>query len=147
MLRLCASAFQLLTWRSRACDVLLNEALAPCCAQEGTMSLADLMLKLARYTGLDDNVNRVAINHFAGSTHARPRPYSMWSATEPKPDLAEYVTDYTSWPSLTNKEFSARHLPPAPTDYVAGLPPDAPYDTKKRTSGDVTGLFLRGASM
>jgi prostaglandin-endoperoxide synthase 2 len=61
--------------------------------------------------------------------------------------LPEYVTDYTSWPSLTNREFSARHLAPAPPSYIAGLPPDTPFDAATNKTGDVTSLFMRRGPM
>src|SRR4029077_5042048 len=70
------------------------------------MSLVDLMLKFASHTPIvGPEVNRIAINHFAASTVPRPRPYSLWSAAPADPKAPEYISDYTSWPSLTNKEF------------------------------------------
>jgi prostaglandin-endoperoxide synthase 2 len=74
-------------------------------------------------------INWLLTHYFATATAPRPRPYSLWSASarntaayRPLPDpmsttppLADYgpVSNYTSWNSLTNKKFSARHLPPA----------------------------------
>jgi prostaglandin-endoperoxide synthase 2 len=113
------------------------------------MSLLDLFLKIAEHTPVvGDGVNRIAINHFAGSTTPRPRPYSLWSA-EPagKTSAPEYVTDYTSWPGLTNKQYSARHLPPADPGYVAGLPRETPYTGPETPVGPVTALFSRAGRM
>jgi prostaglandin-endoperoxide synthase 2 len=110
------------------------------------MSLFDLIVKLAARTPLvGDDVNRLAINHFAGSTPPRPHGYSLWSAqSEIDPTLPEYVTDYPSWPSLTNKRYSARHLPPAKPSYLARLPHDAPYKSDPGDPlGAVTALFAR----
>ncbi len=112
------------------------------------MGLVDLLLKVAANTPVvGDDVNRLAINYFTASTTPRPRPFSLWSAEEPNPALPEYVTDYTSWPSLTNKQYSARHLGPASPSYIAGLPPDAPYDAAAGKIGDVTSLFMRRGKM
>lgn len=109
------------------------------------MSLIQLILKIAEHTPvIGGEVNRVAINHFAGSTSPRPRPFSLWSAEPAENTQApEYVTDYTSWPGLTNHQFSARHLPPADPKYVASLPRDGVYDPSKGAPGDVTSLFVR----
>jgi len=110
------------------------------------MSLVDLLLKLAEHTPVvGTEVNKIAINYFAASTTPRPRPFSMWSAQEPDPTKPEYVTDYTSWPGLTDRRFSARHLRPADPAYVAGLPVDAAYSPAK--AGEVTSLFVRRGSM
>ena len=114
------------------------------------MSLVDLVIKLAGHIPVvGTDVNRIAINYFAGSTTPRPRPYSLWSAVqETDPTLPEYVTDYTSWPSLTNRGYSARHLPPADPKYIAVLPQDAPYSGKPGSPvGDVTSLFVRNGRM
>jgi prostaglandin-endoperoxide synthase 2 len=64
-------------------------------------------------------INRIATNSIAGATKPRPRPYSLWwpansqgarSATD---QTNGPITDYASWPSLTDRSFSARHLAPA----------------------------------
>ena len=94
-------------------------------------------------------VNRMAVKQECERTAARPRPFSLWSA-EPLSDPVNRtgpVDDYTSWPSLTNKFFSGRHLPPADPAYVAGLPVEAPFDYAANTSGAVTALFARDGAM
>lgn len=100
-------------------------------------------------------LNRQVINHFAGATKARPRAHSLWSPVpgprgpnEPAPDVRsqDYITDYTSWPGLTNRGYSGRHLPPAPQAYVDSLPEDAPY-VPGQTMGQVTSLFQRAGGM
>lgn len=84
-------------------------------------------------------INRFAINRICSSTPARPRPFSLWSEAE------DIVSDYTSWPTLTNREFSNRHLPPADLSYVSVLPEDTQYQEGPPPEfGDVTGLFKRG---
>jgi prostaglandin-endoperoxide synthase 2 len=86
---------------------------------------------------LGAEINRVAIRHVASRTAPRPRAFSLWSHV-PKPADAEGpVCDYTSWPGLTDRRFSGRHLPPSDAAYVAGLPP----------LDDVTALFKRAGAM
>ncbi len=83
-------------------------------------------------------INRFAINRVCNSTPARPRPYGLWSEAE------DIVSDYTSWPSLTDREFCDRHLPPADPSYVSGLPADTPYqEGPPPVIGKVTRLFER----
>lgn len=114
------------------------------------MSLVDLIGMLAARTPVvGDSVNRLAINYFAGATTPRPHGYSLWSAElHPDPASPDYVSDYPSWPSLTNKRYSARHLPPAAPSYIASLPHDAPYGSEAPDSvGAVTSLFARRGRM
>jgi len=74
-------------------------------------------------------LNRAAINHFASTTPPRPHRFSLWSPT--RPAAAPHVssapagapleapasfqssssTCYTTWPSLFDRGFTARHLP------------------------------------
>jgi prostaglandin-endoperoxide synthase 2 len=53
------------------------------------------------------------------------------NATEPRPRPLTLAADYTTWVSLTDRSFTGRHLPPAPSDRP--LPPEA----------DVLELFRR----
>jgi prostaglandin-endoperoxide synthase 2 len=55
------------------------------------------------------------------------------------------ISDYTSWPALTDRQFSARHLPPASKSNIAALPDDAP--SGQGGWGPVTSLFARGEVM
>lgn len=67
---------------------------------------------LSRLPLLGIVINRVATNSLATQTQARPRPFSLWSHVRvPKGKLGP-VSDFTSWPGLTDKKFSARHLSP-----------------------------------
>ncbi len=102
------------------------------------MSILDSILGAVHGLPLiGDEVNRLAINHIATRTVARPRPFSLWSSV-PKPANGEGpVSDYTSWPGLTDKTFSARHLPPA----------DLAFNANQPALGDVAALFARGTSM
>jgi prostaglandin-endoperoxide synthase 2 len=108
------------------------------------MSALDTIVNVALHVPwLGGVVNRFAINRFANATKARPRPYSLWSAV-PMPAGGNQpgpICDYTSWPSLTDRSFSGRHLPPADQSYVNQLPPDTPYSATM--IGDVTALFRR----
>ncbi|MCZ4279926.1 hypothetical protein O4H49_03995 [Kiloniella laminariae] len=81
-------------------------------------------------------VSKLAINSFAKASSSRPRPYSLWSDKKGK------ICDYVSWASLTDRNFSGRHLRAAPESYNQLLPPDSPY--KSLTDhGQITGLFKR----
>ena len=81
-------------------------------------------------------VSKLAINHYAEATSPRPRPYSLWSFEEGE------TCDYVSWPSLTDRTFSGRHLRAAPQSFVDGLPVDTPYKSAE-SHGQVTALFKR----
>lgn len=79
------------------------------------MSIFDGILgNLGNVPLLGTELNRVAINHIAASTSPRPRPFSLWSnlPVAPGSDTGP-VSDYTTWPGLTDRSFSGRHLPPA----------------------------------
>ena len=65
-------------------------------------------------------VSRLFINHYSYRTSPRPRALTM-------------AGDYTTWPSLTDRKFTGRHLPPAEPEAIAALPSEA----------DVTALFRR----
>ncbi len=65
-------------------------------------------------------ISRRLINGYCAATVPRPRPYSM-------------ASDYTSWPGLTNRKFTGRHLPPVRRSTQEGLPSQA----------EVTALFRR----
>ncbi|MEM8851016.1 MAG: peroxidase family protein [Pseudomonadota bacterium] len=69
---------------------------------------------------LAEIVNRWAINRTVTRARARPHPYS----TE---------RDYVHWPGLTDKRWSARHLPPDPRDHKTA--PDALVPLFKRPDG------------
>src|SRR5262245_12808544 len=113
------------------------------------MNIIDPLLKLiSHHPVLDQTLNRHVINHFAEATPARPRAFSLWSPkAAPCPvDDPDYIVDYTSWPALTNKRYSGRHLKPADPAYTNGLPRDAEYKGPGQI-GDVTALFSRNGAM
>lgn len=98
-------------------------------------------------------INRLATNRICQVIPPRPNAFSCWSHL-PKPDtpaLAGPVNDYTSWPMLTDRRFSARHLPPASQAYIDSLPPDAAYMPATQTGpaqvGQITQLFARAGAM
>src|SRR3546814_10638073 len=77
-------------------------------------------------------VNRRLINAYAYATGSRPRPFSM-------------AADYTTWPGLTERRFSGRHLACA-RSYNAALPPLEEVLTlfqrsEDRRAGDPSPLF------
>ena len=96
-------------------------------------------------------LNRVLTNLQCEVTTPRPRAFSLWSHL-PKPAAVDQqgpVGEYTTWPMLTDRRFSARHLPPADSDYIDALPEDAHYsaDPGNPVIGEVTRLFKRDGSM
>lgn len=94
-------------------------------------------------------VNRLATHYYCTTTAARPRAFSLWShLAKPKsPEDWGSVGEYTTWPMLIDKQFSARHLPPAEHSYIDGLPADPGFDAKSEKWGEVTELFRRQGDM
>ena len=92
-------------------------------------------------------INRALTNFICEVTTPRPRAFSLWShVPKPRPKTKQGpVGEYTTWPMLTDRQFSTRHLPPADQSYIAKLPPDAPYsaDPRNPQTGQVTALFKR----
>lgn len=109
------------------------------------MSLIDIALEAA---GTDSSVirrciSRLAIEKLASSTLSRPLPYSLWSAV-PKPadpNVQGPVSDYTSWPGLTDRTFSSRHLAPARQQDIDALKANGTCDPAGY--GPFTALFKR----
>jgi prostaglandin-endoperoxide synthase 2 len=109
------------------------------------MGIFDEILGSLGKSSLGDELNRIAINHIASSTPARPRAYSLWSpvpasdmGTPGDPYYSGPVNSYTSWPGLTDRRYSSRHLPPATDDYLAGL---------TASPADLQALFKREGAM
>lgn len=71
--------------------------------------------------GLARLVNRILINSIVNSVRTRPHPYST-------------VHDYVSWRSLSDRTWSARHLPPTHKDPASLPEPD-----------DLLAIFARGS--
>ena len=102
---------------------------------------------------MSSKVNQIGTNNFCTATKPRPRAFSLWSHLE-KPDSENEldtlqepgkVGEYTTWPMLTDRSFSARHLPPAENSYIERLPIDKSPEAEGEdiTFGDVTNLFRR----
>ncbi|MEO9063275.1 MAG: peroxidase family protein [Burkholderiaceae bacterium] len=70
---------------------------------------------------------------------------SLWSniAKPAAADVQGPVCDYVSWPGLTDRSFSSRHLPPLPQADVDALPANI-ADPVTGKPGPVTALFDRG---
>lgn len=110
------------------------------------MSLIDIALEAAGSDSslIRKSISRLAVDHLASSTPPRPHPFSLWSHIA-KPAAANMqgpVSDYTSWPGLTDRTFSSRHLPPAPQAVIDALPPNG-SDAAGKEVGPVTALFTR----
>ena len=92
-------------------------------------------------------INRSLTNLICEVTTPRPRAFSLWSHVRKPPSRTEQgpVGEYTTWPMLTDRRFSTRHLPPADQSYIDELPSDAPYsaDPTNPQTGEVTALFKR----
>ncbi|NRR30004.1 hypothetical protein HSX11_07370 [Oxalobacteraceae bacterium] len=71
---------------------------------------------------LGESISRLAINQVAARTVPRPRAYSLWSADPVGEGAIGPITDYTSWPGLTDRSFSGRHLPPMDQASADALP-------------------------
>lgn len=88
-------------------------------------------------------LNSYVTHKLCTTTLPRPRPFSLWSHV-PKPTPEEEQGppgEYTTWPMLTDRLFSARHLPPSSQAYIDGLPKDEPYIPN--APGQITNLFTR----
>src|SRR6185436_17980881 len=84
---------------------------------------------LAQIPGVRRVVSALAIDLLAGSTSPRPRPFSM-------------AGDYTSWPSLTDRTFTGRHLPPH--EWPAGdLPSESDVSRLFQSPKDKNGADVR----
>lgn len=97
--------------------------------------------------------NRFLINLFAYSTPPRPHPFSLWSPTDAKAPAPKrfpttqaplqphappsWVSDYTSWIGLADRNFTGRHLPPRPEHDSRRVPPEH----------EVLALFKRSGAM
>lgn len=90
------------------------------------MSLLSIVTKLLDAVGLDDDVNRLAIDRIVNVCRNRPHP---WSTKH----------DYISWSSLTDRTYNARLLPAKPY-------PDAEArGTRRPPVADVAALFKRAS--
>lgn len=102
--------------------------------------LKELLFTIWKIPFVKKLVNNFATNFLASSTTPRPRPYSLWSS-DPNPQGE--ITDYTSWPALTNKKFSGRHHPPAPKSYISTLPKDTPYNREEKILQIMTLIYAK----
>ena len=110
------------------------------------MSLLNLVLQSAEANDpLHKTISCFAINQIASATPPRPHAFSLWSpvAKPAAPDQQGPVCDYTSWPGLTDRSFSGRHLRPAAQSEIDALPSNASCDPAAGQLGPVTALFQR----
>jgi prostaglandin-endoperoxide synthase 2 len=93
--------------------------------------LLEVVVQLVQRIGpLDRLINRIAINRLVARVPPRPNPFSMRDR-------------YTSWASLTEREWSGRHLPAHPVD--APVPSAARRQTA--TVDAAAALFVRDGEM
>jgi heme peroxidase len=98
---------------------------------DGLVKLADhapwLMEKIQGIHWLNSLLNSTIIDSIVQKGEPRPLPYSLWTprpvGQDPAPGQVEIPVSYISWASLTDRRFTARHLPPADQGYVDRLPP------------------------
>ncbi len=113
------------------------------------MSLIDIALEAAGSGSslIRRTISKIAIDRLATSTAARPLPFSLWSAVPKPADPATQgpVNDYTSWPGLTDRTFSSRHLKPAEQADIDALPALGAFDPTGAALGPITALFQRTA--
>jgi prostaglandin-endoperoxide synthase 2 len=85
---------------------------------------AKRLMGLLRIKPLRRFVSREYTDFLCGSVPPRPHGYSLWGP-------AMDITDYVSWPSLSDHGFSARHLAPTPDDQpIPDRPEPAPAPPK-----------------
>lgn len=94
-------------------------------------------------------VNKIATNGICNAIKPRPQAFSLWSHIAKPEDINQQgpVGEYTTWPMLTNRRFSARHLPPADQSYIDQLPEDEAFNPVNNTVGNITALFERKGEM
>ena len=92
-------------------------------------NLLDLLWPIIRRVGpLRRWLNGLLIDAITTCTMARPLPHSLWgpksNAPSPPvpPDLQEPSATYVSWPGLTDRNFTGRHLPSTSDEQMKGLP-------------------------
>ena len=103
---------------------------------------------LIKNRSVSGTINRLLTNLACEATTPRPRAFSLWSHLPKPPSIDQQgpVGEYTTWPMLTDRRYSTRHLPPADQSYIDALPEDTPY-RGDRMVGNVTALFARGDTM
>lgn len=89
--------------------------------------------------------NRIFTNLACNATTPRPRAFSLRSASIKTDQGPGDIDDFTSWPMLTDRRFSSRHIPPKTKTYIDSLPFDAP--PLDGEIGQITELFLRKGAM
>ncbi|MEP6501943.1 MAG: peroxidase family protein [Betaproteobacteria bacterium] len=111
------------------------------------MSLIDIALEAAGSDSslLRRTISKIAVDKLASSTSPRPLPFSLWSPVPKPADPATQgpVCDYTSWPGLTDRTFSSRHLPPCSQADIDALASNGGCDPSAGAIGPFTALFKR----
>ncbi|HEY0312247.1 MAG TPA: peroxidase family protein [Allosphingosinicella sp.] len=72
-------------------------------------------------------INRLIINGVTSAPPPRPHPFSLWTPGKraiPRADgRVPTHSTFTAWPSLVDRSFTGRHLPPISAAHVEALPP------------------------
>ncbi|WP_047395059.1 peroxidase family protein [Chitinibacter sp. ZOR0017] len=109
------------------------------------MSLISIAKVLKKIPGLEKSINRYATNKLCNATVPRPLAFGLWSHIPMQATDQGPPGEYTSWPMLTDRNYSSRHLPPASLDFIKKLPVDnKPIGTE---FGAITNLFMRQGEM
>ena len=98
--------------------------------------VAQILAWLANLPWLAGVINRRLIDCITRSTLSRPLPFSLWGIDPLQPGDAPdkgKVSDYISWPSLTDRSYTGRHLPVCTEEFSAALKP----------TGEISSLFKR----
>lgn len=87
-----------------------------------------LVRAIERIPPLQRAINRLVIDGVTSAPPARPHPFSLWTphtraiARAPQIPNPPSFDTFVSWTGLTDRSFTARHLPPMKEEELAALP-------------------------
>jgi prostaglandin-endoperoxide synthase 2 len=95
--------------------------------QNLSWTIAKGLMSALKLPSVRQFVNREYTDYLATCVPPRPHGFSLWSPEPAAGDLGR-ITDYISWPSVTDHAFSARHLAPVRAEREMPDPPKNPRD-------------------